>query len=34
MMGAIRHVIHDGRVWRAGPADFSPWRTAYGIYQR
>jgi len=28
-------VIHNGCVWRAPPpADFPPWRTVYGIYQR
>jgi transposase len=33
-MDAIRYVIHNGCVWRALPADFPPWRTVYGIYQR
>ena len=27
-------MIHNGRVWRAVPAGFPPWRTVYGIYQR
>jgi transposase len=31
---AIRYVIHNGCVWRALPADFPPWRTVYGLYQR
>ena len=34
VVDAIRYVIHNGCVWRAVPADFSPWRTVYGIYQR
>src|SRR5580704_17277964 len=34
VVGAIRYVIHNGCVWRAVPADFPPWRTVYGIYQR
>jgi transposase len=31
---AIRYLIHNGCVWRALPADFPPWRTVYGLYQR
>ncbi|MBO0773403.1 MAG: transposase, partial [Actinobacteria bacterium] len=31
---AIRYVTHNGCVWRALPADFPPWRTVYGFYQR
>ena len=27
-------VLHNGCVWRAVPADFPPWRTVYGFYQR
>jgi len=27
-------VTHNGCVWRALPADFPPWRTVYGLYQR
>jgi transposase len=34
MVDAIRYVTHNGCVWRALPADFPPWRTVYGIYQR
>jgi transposase len=34
VLDAIRYVIHNGCVWRALPADFPPWRTVYGIYQR
>jgi transposase len=34
VVDAIRYVIHNGCVWRALPADFPPWRTVYGVYQR
>jgi transposase len=34
VVDAIRYVIHNGCVWRAVPADFPPWRTIYGLYQR
>ena len=34
VVDAIRYVIHNGCVWRALPADFPPWRTVYGFYQR
>jgi len=34
VVDAIRYVIHNGCVWRAVPADFPPWRTVYGLYQR
>ena len=34
VVDAIRYVTHNGCVWRALPADFPPWRTVYGIYQR
>ena len=34
MVDAIRYVIDNGCVWRAVPADFPPWRTVYGLYQR
>ncbi len=34
VVDAIRYVIHNGCVWRALPADFPPWRTVYGYYQR
>jgi transposase len=34
VVNAIRYVIHNGCVWRAVPADFPPWRTVYGLYQR
>jgi transposase len=34
IVDAIRYVIHNGCVWRALPADFPPWRTVYGLYQR
>jgi transposase len=33
-VNAIRYVIHNGCVWGALPADFSPWRTVYGLHQR
>jgi transposase len=34
VVDAIRYVTHNGCVWRAVPADFPPWRTVYGFYQR
>ena len=34
VVDAIRYVIHNGCVWRVLPADFPPWRTVYGLYQR
>ena len=34
VVDAIRYVIHNGCVWRALPADFPPWPTVYGLYQR
>jgi transposase len=34
VVDAIRYVIHNGCVWRALSADFPPWRTIYGLYQR
>jgi transposase len=34
VVDVIRYVTHNGCVWRALPADFPPWRTVYGIYQR
>jgi transposase len=34
VIDAIRYVTHNGCVWRALPADFPPWRTVYGLYQR
>ena len=34
VVDAIRYVIHNGCVWRALPADFPPWRTVYGVFQR
>lgn len=34
VVDAIRYVIHNGCVWRALPADFPPWRTVYGFWQR
>jgi len=34
VVDAIRYVVHNGCVWRALPADFPPWRTVYGLYQR
>ena len=34
VVDAIGYVIHNGCVWRALPADFPPWRTVYGLYQR
>jgi transposase len=34
VVDAIRYLIHNGCVWRALPADFPPWRTVYGFYQR
>jgi transposase len=34
VVDAIRYVVHNGCVWRALPADFPPWRTVYGYYQR
>jgi transposase len=34
VVDAIRYVVHNGCVWRALPADFPPWRTVYGLFQR
>ena len=34
VVDAIRYVVHNGCVWRALPADFPPWRTVYGYWQR
>ena len=34
VVDAIRYVTHNGCVWRALPADFPPWRTVYGLFQR
>jgi len=34
VVDAIRYVIHNGCVWRALPADFPPWCTVYGLWQR
>src|SRR5262249_57988857 len=34
VVDAIRYVIGKGCVWRAVPADFPPWRTVYGLFQR
>src|SRR5215469_9708000 len=34
VVDAIRYVVPNGCVWRALPADFPPWRTVYGLYQR
>jgi len=34
VVDAIRYVIRNGCEWRALPADFPPWRTVYGLYQR
>jgi transposase len=34
VVDAIRYLIHNGCVWRALPADFPPWRTVYGLFQR
>src|SRR5215475_7195651 len=34
VVDAIRYVIHNGCVWRALPADFPPWPTVYGVFQR
>ena len=34
VVDAIRYVICNGCVWRAVPADFPPWRTVYGLFQR
>ena len=34
VVDAIRYVVHNGCVWRAVPADFPPWRTVYGLFQR
>jgi transposase len=34
VVDAIRYVVHNGCVWRAVPADFPPWHTIYGLYQR
>ena len=34
VVDAIRYVIRNGCTWRALPADFPPWRTVYGLFQR
>src|SRR5215467_14236400 len=34
IVDAVRYLTHNGPVWRALPADFPPWRTVYGLYQR
>jgi len=34
LVDAIRYVVQTGCVWRAVPADFPPWRTVYGLFQR
>ncbi|SBW18038.1 transposase IS4 family protein [Candidatus Protofrankia californiensis] len=33
-MNAILYVTHNGVVWRALPADFPPWKSVYGFFER
>jgi putative transposase len=34
IVDAILYVTHNGVVWRAIPADFPPWKTVYGFFER
>lgn len=34
IVDAIRYVVDTGRIWRALPADFPPWRTVWGFMAR
>jgi transposase len=34
IVDAILYVTHNGIVWRALPADFPPWKTVYGFFDR
>jgi transposase len=34
IVDAILYVTHNGVVWRALPADFPPWKTVYGFFDR
>ncbi|WP_027140517.1 IS5 family transposase [Pseudofrankia saprophytica] len=34
IVDAILYVAHNGIVWRALPADFPPWKTVYGFFDR
>jgi putative transposase len=34
IVDAILYVTHNGVVWRALPADFPPWKTVYGFFER
>lgn len=34
IVDAIRYVVDNGCKWRALPADFPPWRTVYGFFDR
>jgi transposase len=34
IVDALLYVTHNGIVWRALPADFPPWKTVYGFFDR
>ncbi len=34
IVDALRYVVDNGAKWRALPADFPPWRTVYGFFER
>ncbi|THJ24450.1 IS5 family transposase, partial [Candidatus Frankia alpina] len=34
IVDAILYVTHNGVVWRALPAEFPPWKTVYGFFDR
>jgi transposase len=34
IVDAIRYVVDNGIKWRSMPADFPPWRTVFGFFQR
>jgi len=34
IVDAILYVTHNGIVWRTLPADFPPWKTVYGFFDR
>jgi putative transposase len=34
IVDTILYVTHNGVVWRALPADFPPWKTVYGFFDR
>lgn len=34
IVNAVLYVAHNGISWRALPADFPPWQTVYGLFDR